>query len=259
MDIFLPLGIIISFIVFKTAIPDLFTDLSSYLQPESLIMVAGGVFAAFIMMSNHKEITKIIKVTFSLIFPNKIPNPEKTVKKIILLSKTYHQKGRMELQGHGEKFDDGFLTQGIQMVIDKIEPDFIKKTLTNQIFETKKRHSEIIKIYKTLSSFAPMFGLIGTVTGVIQVLKNLESPEMIGPAMSLALLTTLYGLLFSTIIFLPIANKLKKRSEAEMVIKEMILEGVVLISKEEIPLKVERYLHAYLDSTSKLKLKKIKG
>ncbi|MFH1428714.1 MAG: MotA/TolQ/ExbB proton channel family protein [Candidatus Margulisiibacteriota bacterium] len=253
LDIFIILGFLSALAVFRFAISDIMISPQSYLQFESLVLVIGGVISTTIMMSSGKDMARLIKLLFYTIFPPKLPSPEEAAKQVIVLSEMYHRSGRLSLEGQGIKFGDGFLGRGVQTVVDRIEPEFVRTIMENEIYETQKRHSHMQNMFRSMSSFSPMFGLIGTVVGIIQVLKNLNDPSQIGAAMSLALLTSLYGLIFSVMIFLPIANKLKKRTDEELLVKEIILEGIILIAKEEIPLKVERYLHGFLDSKSRQK------
>ncbi|MFC1477992.1 motility protein A [Candidatus Margulisiibacteriota bacterium] len=253
VDIFLILGFVGALAVFRFAISDIMISPQSYLQIESLILVIGGVIASTIMMSSGKDMARMVKLSFYTLFPPKLPSPEAATKEVVNLSEMYHRSGRLSLEGQGANFGDGFLGRGVQTVVDRIEPDFVRTIMENEIYETQKRHSHMQNIFRSMSAFSPMFGLIGTVVGIIQVLKNLNDPSQIGGAMSLALLTSLYGLIFSVMIFLPIANKLKKRTDEELLVKEIILEGIILIAKEEIPLKVERYLQGFLDSKARRK------
>jgi len=101
---------------------------------------------------------------------------------------------------------------------------------------------------RNMGSFAPMFGMIGTIMGVTQVLKNVTDIGNIVQGMSLALLTTLYGTVFSAVVFMPVANKLKALNAQEMLAKEIIVEGIAMVMQKEIPLKVEKFLASYLDS-----------
>ena len=129
------------------------------------------------------------------------------------------------------------------------------QTLNRDIDELRNRHGENISIVRTMGSFAPMFGMMGTVMGVMQVLQNVTDIDSVVAGMGLALLTTMYGLILSTLFFIPITNKLKYLNESDGLTKEIILEGVLAIMDDEIPLMVEKKLIAYLSTAEKSKKK----
>ena len=135
------------------------------------------------------------------------------------------------------------------MVAAGLDKEFVLDALYTDIDELRNRHSKKISAVRTMGSFAPMFGMAGTVIGVIQVLKNVTDIENIVAGMALALLTTLYGLIFTSILFIPLANKLQALSEEEVLSKQIISQGTEMVLDKEIPLKVEKYLTAYLESS----------
>ena len=174
--------------------------------------------------------------------------PKQSVLLMVDVSEQAQRMSKQDLVNYVQKKDDGFLERAMSMVAAGLDREFIKRTLENDIFERRSRHDLVIHKVSSMGSFASMFGMAGTVIGVVSVLRDVSDMDNIVSGLSLALLTTLYGLFFSTVIFLPLASKLQGKSKREMLSKLILMEGVLSIYDKEIPLKVERYLKSFLDS-----------
>jgi chemotaxis protein MotA len=127
-----------------------------------------------------------------------------------------------------------------------LEPQSIREILETEIEFIRIRHRLGVDIFASMGAFAPAMGLIGTLIGLVQMLRSMEDPSSIGPAMALALITTFYGALMANLLFLPISGKLRTRSEEELFVKELMLEGVMAVTKGDNPRIVEQKLHAFL-------------
>jgi chemotaxis protein MotA len=132
------------------------------------------------------------------------------------------------------------------MAVDGLEPQSIREILETEIEFIRTRHRLGVDIFASMGAFAPAMGLIGTLIGLVQMLRSMEDPSSIGPAMALALITTFYGALMANLLFLPISGKLRTRSEEELFVKELMLEGVMAVTKGDNPRIVEQKLHAFL-------------
>ena len=142
--------------------------------------------------------------------------------------------------------DDEFLSKGLQLSVDGLEPQAIQEILETEVEHIQERHKLGADILTTMGIFAPALGMIGTLIGLVQMLQSMDDPSTIGPAMAVALLTTFYGALMANIICLPIAGKLRTRSGEEMMAKELMIEGVMSIAKGENPRILEQKLNAFL-------------
>lgn len=251
MDIMILLGIVIASLGFFIGVPELRVDYALYLKPTSFILVFFGTVASTMISTNVMEFKKLMKVFKGLAFGTKAAQPHEAVQILIRVSEKAQTVTKQDLVKEGANFDDGFLERGLGLVAAGLDKDFVRRTLETDVGEIERRHGQMINMVRTMGVYAPMFGMTGTVLGVTQVLKNVTDIENIVAGMSLALLTTLYGLILSTVLFNPLSNKLQARSNKELLTKEIIMEGILAIMDKEIPLKVEKYLAAYLDTKFK--------
>ncbi|OGI10931.1 MAG: hypothetical protein A2Y40_10515 [Candidatus Margulisbacteria bacterium GWF2_35_9] len=253
MDFIALIGLVGIGFVLALSVPDIFVHPATYIQKESVIMVFFGVIMLFVTASTGKDIKNTIAAIGVLFRGGKNLTSREIVDKLVELSIISQKDGRGALEGAGEGFDDGFLDNGLQMIVNKLPPEFIRVVLENEISETETRHAANADNLKLIGALAPMCGMFGTIIGIIQVLKNMKDPKTVGPAMSLALITSMYGVFISGFIMSPLANRLTKKSEEEILNKVIVIEGIIMISKGEIPIKVETYLSGFLSRKNKKK------
>jgi chemotaxis protein MotA len=141
---------------------------------------------------------------------------------------------------------DRFLQDGLRMVVDGIPPELIRENLEKEIAFTRLRHQQLANVFKTLGTYSPIFGLLGTLIGVVQILSNLTDPQSLGTSMAVAVTATFYGIFGTNFIFLPIAGKLSAHSDAELLAKEVIIEGVLSVQAKEVPALVSLKLQAFM-------------
>ena len=156
------------------------------------------------------------------------------------------REGALALQQEIGRLNDAFFSKGLQMLIDGQEPEAIRDFLSMEIQYLQDRHSNGKKILEFMGSAAPAFGMIGTLIGLVQMLRNLNSPDQIGAGMAVALITTFYGAIVANLIFLPLAGKLGLYSKAETTIKEMIIEGICAIAQGDSPTVVREKLQVFV-------------
>jgi chemotaxis protein MotA len=154
--------------------------------------------------------------------------------------------GILALEAAIAEVDDPFLTRGIQLAVDGQEPEAIEGILQTEIDKVRSRHKKGVDIMTTMGTFAPALGLIGTLIGLVGMLQNMSDPSSIGPQMAIALLTTFYGAMLANLVFNPLASKLRGRSEDEIEVKELGLQGILSIAAGDNPRVVEQRLHAFL-------------
>ena len=213
----------------------------------SLIIVS----VDFTSGEDTRSVDDCIIINNSIIFKPKQLTPLAAIQILVSVSEKAQSASKQDLALTGPVIGDGFLERSLGLVAAGLDGDFILRTMETDIQEIQRRHSKFQGIIRTMGSFVPMFGMIGTVMGVTQVLKNVTDIGNIVAGMSLALLTTLYGVILSSVIFMPLSNKLKAMSISEIMTKEMISEGIMMILDKEIPLKVEKYLTAFLETKHK--------
>lgn len=141
---------------------------------------------------------------------------------------------------------DRFLADGLRMVVNSLPPELIRENLEKEIAFTRLRHQQLSNVFKMLGTYAPVFGLLGTLIGVVQILQNLTDPQSLGQAMAIAVTTTFYGIFGTNFFFLPVAGKLNAHSDAEMLTKEVVIEGVLAVQAQEVPALVSLKLQAFL-------------
>ncbi len=233
MDITTVLGLIFAFaLVFVPLI--LKGDLDSFIDIPSLMITIGGALAATIMSFSLTDIIGSIKVTKNAFF-SKPQEPGKIIDSMVELGEKARREGILALEREMAKIDDDFLKKSIQLAVDGNEPEVIENVMSTEIDNLEERHKTGKSLFDTLANFGPAFGMIGTLIGLIQMLKALDDPANIGAGMAVALITTFYGSMLANAIATPIANKLGARSKEEINIKNMILFGVLSIHSGDNP------------------------
>ncbi len=250
MEINILLAPMMMMLILWFGLPEIVHKPMEYFHVASLFIVLGGSFFALILGSKFSNLMAFLKCLSFIAFPPKTMAAKDYIKIITDLARITKTKGKAALVSEAEKIKDPFLRYGIQLVVDKAGEEFIRAALYNNIEEMSERHMTIITLYKNSAVAAPICGMVGTIVGLIQVLKNMADPSNLGAAMALGLIATFYGGFFSGMVFGPIAQKLKILNDDEAALKRMLTEGILFIEKEEIPLKVEKYLMSYLSFNS---------
>jgi len=240
-------------VVILFGLSDILADPGAYLDPASFLIVVGLSFAALLLSSTFAKFKVFLKTGKMIIMPQKHMTPAAAIEELVRLSKLSKSKGKVALNKEVETIKHPFLKFGVQLLTEKTGHDFIKATLENDIDEMENRHASIHVMYGNMAGFSPIFGMVGTIIGLIQLLKDLDDPSKIGPAMAIALITTLYGGFFAGVVWTPAKEKLKELSESEASLKRLISQGILLIETDEIPSKVEKFLKSFLQDKEKIK------
>ncbi len=231
MDISILIGVIIASTIVAKAIG--FEEfLNVFLHIESILIVLGGVTAAAFVHFPFSQIKKIfsrLKVMFSMKRYNYIND----INFMENLSKKIRAEGKLSIKDELNQSKDHFLNMGMQLYLDNLPIDNLRDILNESIGYMSSRHEQGIRFFEQLSKYSPSFGLLGTVIGLIKLLSKLENPEAVGPGMSLALITTFYGIFFSSLLFLPMAGRLRLYSLEELQQKEMMMVGILSIANNE--------------------------
>ena len=220
-------------------------DIGSFWDLPSVIIVLGGTIASTLAsfpMEIFLNTGKVIKKAFFY----KETSPDEVIVEIIQLANIARKEGLLSLEEYAEKLDDEFLEKGIMLIVDGTDPDLVRNIMETELIFLEDRHSEGQSIFETMGTYAPAFGMIGTLIGLINMLKVLDDPNAIGPSMSVALVTTFYGSMLANVVFLPLAQKLKIRSKSEILVKELMVEGLLSIQAGENPRIIEEKLKTFI-------------
>lgn len=212
---------------------------------SSFIIVLGGTIAATFVCFPLNKVLATFNVARKA-FSNNNLQPDKIINKIIDLANVARREGLLALEEAVEEIDDEFLKKGVMLIVDGTDPDLVKNILETELSFLEERHSEGKSLFDMMGTLAPAFGMIGTLIGLVIMLKQLDDPSTIGPSMAIALITTFYGSLFANLFFIPISKKLKIKSREEILLKEIMIEGLLSIQAGENPRIIEEKLKAFL-------------
>lgn len=221
-----------------------------FFDSSSVAITVGGSFCALLVNYPIEEFKRVVKVIRQSFRETSMSGLD-IINNFSKISKKARREGLLSLEEDIEKIQDGFLKKGLQMVVDGLEADTIREILELEIGEMEKRHKDGSELLRAWGGYAPAFGMLGTLIGLIQMLANLNDPSALGPGMSKALITTFYGSLMASLILNPTAANLTYKSNRETTIREMILEGVLAIQSGVNPRIVEEKLISYLNPEDK--------
>jgi chemotaxis protein MotA len=217
------------------------------LNPLALIIVFGGTFSATLIAYPWVVVREILPSLRIMFFPSKHTDKdmEDQIDYLTSLAERARRDGIETLHGEIGKIDNKFLAHGLQMLVDGLEKDVIKDNLDREIFYTRHNQQKVSGVFRTMATVAPIFGLLGTLMGIVDMLRNLSNPSNMGAAMANAVTATFYAI-FSANVFIPIATKLTDHSERDIISKEMIAEGIMSIQEGDVPLIVRKKLTAFI-------------
>ena len=219
---------------------------SSLVNPHGVFVVLGGVFVAMLINTPLKYLIKSVTEMKTLMFEDETAQFHKSLAALVALAEQCRMRGLSALKDTDRGVADGFLARAADAALEYNDSNFVKQVMEQEINQAADEMNEIANVYRTMGILAPMFGLLGTLIGIISVLKQLSDPESVGPAMGVAITSAFYGILLANMVCVPIAGKIRARIWLRVKLKSMILEGILEIMKGSIPLVVERRLQAYL-------------
>ena len=244
MDIATFIGVIASFMLLVIAIL-MGSGLGSFINIPSILVVLGGTICSTMINYPLKDVINSFKVVQKAFFSRRLTFGE-IISNFVNYANKARKEGILALESTLPEIEDEFLRKGLQLTIDGLEPQSITDILETEIAFVEDRHRLGAEMFQSMGTFAPAFGMIGTLIGLVQMLQSMDDPGAIGPSMAVALITTFYGAVLANVLFLPIAGKLRTRSREETLVKEMILQGVISLSRGDNPRIIEQKLHSYL-------------
>lgn len=216
-----------------------------FINYPSIMIVLGGTTGATLIAYPLSEVLSVFGVVRN-VFLHHTQSAGKLVPVIVDFAKKARQEGILSFESQLKDMEDPFLAKGMQLAIDGMESNSIEDVLSTEIAYLEERHRLGAEIFSTMGTFAPAVGMLGTIIGLVQMLMQMEDPSSIGAPMAVALLTTFYGTLLANLLFLPIAGKLKTRSKQEILLKNLVIEGIISIQSGDNHRIVEQKLKAFL-------------
>ena len=217
----------------------------NYLDPPSAIITFGGAFAAVLCMKPMAGFINGLK-SMLLIFKAPSFDIKGIIAKIIDLSNVARKDGLLSLEEAANELDDAFMKKGILLIVDGTDPDLVRGILETEMVACEDRHKENIQFWDDLGGMGPAWGMIGTLIGLINMLNDLSDINAVGPNMAVALITTLYGSMLANWICAPVSAKLKSNNGNEMMVKNIMIEGLLSIQAGENPRVIEEKLKSFL-------------
>ncbi len=242
MDFATIIGLIGGIILITVAITS-GSDAMLFVSIPSMMIVIGGTIAATLIKFPLKQCFNSVKVAVNA-FQHERTHPHELIRIANDMANIARKNGVIALDGY--EVHDRFFKRAAQMVADGYKPEFVEQALREDMEQTQERHEVGQRMFRAIGESAPAFGMIGTLVGLIQMLNTLDDPANIGPAMAVALLTTLYGALIANLIALPIADNLEFRSQQERINHMVIISSIAAIQQGQNPRLMDELLEAYL-------------
>jgi len=224
-------------------------DLSLFINMPSMTVVAGGTIAVVFIRFPMAEVFNAFKVAANAFFV-RTESPESLISTAVDMAGMVRKEGLLSLEQ--QEVSDTFFQKGLSLCVDGHPPEFVRKLLTQDMTYNVTRHEIGQKVWISIGAAAPAMGMIGTLIGLVQMLANMDDPESIGPAMAVALLTTLYGALIANLVAIPIAEKLELRTGQEKLNKTLIIETVAGIQEGVNPRVMDESLQTFLPTKKRV-------
>lgn len=224
--------------------------LMPFVDMPSVLIVFGGSLSATLINFPLKTCIGVLGVVKNCFFV-KLPSPAQVVARFQEFSQISRKDGILALEGKLEEVHDPFLKRGLEMVIGGTSKEDIRSVMETEISYIEERHKVGKKVVDSIAAAAPAFGMIGTLIGLVQMLRALDDPSKIGGGMATALLTTLYGAVVANMFCIPLGGKLDNRNFQETTIRELMLAGLILLSEGQSPRTIEEHLAAFISASAR--------
>ncbi len=226
-------------------------DMRVFWDVPSMLIVLGGTLGATMINHPLAEVGRTFGLVKTAFFPERSALRER-IARILHFSRRLRSEDIASLRSEFDEEQDSFFGACLELLLEGVEEREIRRVMSIELSFLEDRHRSGARLFSTMGAIAPAMGLVGTLIGLVQMLQSLDTPSKIGPAMSVALLTTFYGALFANVICLPFAGKLRNRSEEEFLVKELTVEGVVCLAQRLNPRTIERRLLGFLPTDKRV-------
>lgn len=260
MDLATLIGLVVCFIlvIFGIVFGKGFAVIKDFVNVPSILITFGGAFMCILASYSIPEYFAGLK-SIALTFKTTDQGVPTVIRKIIELSNVARKEGLLALEEAADGLEDAFMKKGILLIVDGTDPELVRAIMETEMVSIDSRHRSKIGFWENLGAMGPAWGMIGTLIGLVNMLNAMNDPSTIGPAMSVALLTTLYGSLLANWICAPVSSKLKLRNEEEMQTKEIMIEGLLSIQAGENPRVIEEKLKSFLSPKDKSSMEESGG
>ncbi len=245
MDIASLLGLVLGMVMVVFGIISNGASIPGYIDRASVIITIGGSIAGVLGSHKLKDFIGGFK-SIALAFKEEAMDAGAVISNIINLANVARKEGLLALEEASGEIDDPFLKKGIMLVVDGTDAELVRGILETELTCLEERHKKVIGFWEKWAELGPAWGMIGTLIGLVNMLNNMEDAAAIGPAMAVALLTTLYGSLIANWLCTPIASKMKVNNDLEVIVKEVMVEGLLSIQAGENPRVIEEKLKSFL-------------
>lgn len=227
-----------------------FTKIMNFIDVPSILITIGGTFMCVLTSNTMKDFVKGFK-SFAFVLKEPQYDAAEIIRQIIDLSNIARKEGLLALEESANTLEDEFMKKGILLIVDGTDPELVRNILETELVNIDARHKKLIAFWKNVAAMGPAWGMIGTLIGLINMLKNMSDADSIGPNMSVALVTTFYGSLLANWISIPIATKLTGNNDIEIMMKEVMIEGLLSIQAGENPRVIEEKLKSFLSPATR--------
>ena len=222
---------------------------------EAIVLIFGGTLGS-VMIAYPWAALKWTKSSFVMVlFPPKRPPISELIKNLVRLAEIGKKNGLEAISAELHRLPHPFMADACQMMVDGVDIHILRERMENDINTTRLRHQQQTNIFNSAGTFAPIFGLLGTLIGVVQVLRNISNPQMMGSSMAIAMTASFYGIFSANFLFLPIASKLGFYSDEDILSREIIAKGVLAVYEGDVPWLVSKKLEGYLSLALRRKAK----
>jgi chemotaxis protein MotA len=245
MDIATLVGVFVAFTLIVTAIILGGGSFIAFFDAPSVMVVVGGAIAATLISYPLRNFLSVFGVSMKVLL-YKLDSIPDLVEEIVSLAETARRDGLLALESRLDDIENPFIVLGVQMAVDGTRPEVMEDILRTEIDAVATRHRDGKGLLDCMGRFAPAFGMIGTLMGLVIMLGDMSDPASIGKGMAVALLTTLYGAIASNVVFLPFAEKLGFTNKQELLAMEIIVRGIMAIQSGENPRVIEQKLNTFI-------------
>jgi chemotaxis protein MotA len=225
-----------------------------FLNYRAVVLVFGGTLGATLITYPWQILRRVPRALLLFLFPGRRESADSVMSRLLTLSSRARRSSMESLEMDMRQTNDFFLANGLKMIADGLPAAVIRNNLEKEIYFIRLRHNEISNVFRNMATYAPIFGLLGTLVGVVEVMLNLTEPRTMGMHMAVAITATFYGIFGANFLFLPIAGKLQSYSEQELFLKEVMIEGILSIQSQEVPAILSRRLESYLNRRNRSRL-----
>jgi chemotaxis protein MotA len=215
---------------------------------DAAVLVFGGTLASMLIATPLSLLIRLPRALSLVFFYKRADKPVQVINLLVQLAEKAKKEGVDALQAEVGNIKDRFLLDGVTMVIDGLSADMVRDNLLKEITFIRKRHYQVSSVIRSMGTYSPIFGLLATLLGVVQVLRSISDPKSLGTSMAIAVTGTFYGISAANFIFLPIANKLDAHTDAELLTKEVMIEGILSLQAGDIPIIMDKKLKAFLSA-----------